>query len=106
VGSCDFQAGDLGTTHSFVSLDQGGVRLVAVKEAQDGEGLILRLVEVDGRDAEVRLALDPQLVGAGARATVVDAMERPVEGGQAELRDGELRVSLPAGGILAVRLGT
>jgi len=102
VASCDFQAGDLAASHSFASMDPGPARLVALKRAQDGKGVVLRLAEVDGLDTEVSLTLDPAL--AGARATLVDAVERPMEGGVADLRDGVLTVQVPAGGITAVRL--
>ena len=102
VSSCDFQSGDLATTHSFASMNCGNVRLVAVKRAQDGDGIIVRLAEVDGQDGEVALSLDPSL--AGTKATVVDAMERPADTGEAALKEGILKVKLPAGGITAVRL--
>ncbi|MFC1526879.1 glycoside hydrolase family 38 C-terminal domain-containing protein, partial [Candidatus Latescibacterota bacterium] len=105
VGSCDFQSGDLPTSTSYVTLEHGGVRLVAVKKSQDDDAVILRLAEVNGEASEVSLTLGGGIVPAGAQAVEVDAMERPVAVSSARLEGETLKVRLPAHGMTAVRLG-
>lgn len=102
--SCDFHEGDLPAVASFVSVAQKNVRLVALKKAQDEDGFIMRLVEVEGKATEVTIVLAPELVGETATATAVDALERPTDAGEAVLVGQTLTVSVPAYGVRAVRV--
>lgn len=56
--------GSLPATHSFFSAKPGNVALTAVKMAEDGDGIIIRLVETDGRAgiATIRLPWAPKKV--------------------------------------------
>ncbi len=104
VTSCDFHEGDLQTVVSFVSVTPKNVRLVALKKAQDGDGFVMRLVEVEGKTTEATIVLAPELVAERATATAVDALERPTGAGEAVLAGQKLTVSVPAHGISAVRV--
>ena len=104
VLSCGFQEGDLPTVMSFLAVENRNVRLAAVKESQDGEAIVLRLVEVEGQDTEARVALSPLLVPTGATAVEADTLERPLAESSARIEDGTLLVDLPAHGIAAVRI--
>jgi len=104
VTSCDFHEGDLPTMASFVSVAPKNVRLVALKKAQDGDGFIMRLVEVEGKATEATITLAPELVAEASTATVVDALERPTDACEAVLAGQKLTVSVPAYGISAVRV--
>jgi len=78
------------------------VRLAALKESQDGEAMVLRLVEVAGIETEATVTLSSLLGGREARA--VDLLERPVEGGEVRLEGEALVVRMPAYGIVTVRV--
>jgi alpha-mannosidase len=111
VTSCGFHDGELPSALSLVNLETKNVRLVALKKAQvstSGEretAIVLRLVEVEGRKTEARLALAPELLPAAATAIEVDTLERPLDTSGARLAGGTLVVSLPAFGIATVRIG-
>jgi alpha-mannosidase len=102
VVSCGFHQGDLPSEASFVAIREPNVRLAALKGSQDGEAMVLRLVEVAGIEGEVRVTLSPLLRGKGARA--VDLLERPVKGGEVRLEGEMLVVWMPAYGIVTVRV--
>lgn len=78
-------AGPLGKLFSLASVSTTQVDVRAVKKAEDGEHLIVRLHELLGRDAK-----DVVLTMAGpiASAWEVDGQERRI--GDAVVRDGEL----------------
>ncbi len=102
--SCLFQAGDLPTWASFVEIAQPNVQLAAFKQSEDGAGLILRLVEMDGQDTTAQVALSP-LLGEMSEAVEVDTMERGGGEKKIELNDNALIVDLPALGISTIRIG-
>jgi len=104
VTSCDFHEGDLPAVASFVSVAPQNVRLVALKKAQDGDGFVMRLVEVEGEATEATISLAPELLAEVAIAKAVDALERPTDAGEAVLAGQKLTVSVPAHGISAVRV--
>jgi alpha-mannosidase len=106
VASCGMHGGDLPGEMSFVSIDAPNVRLAALKESEDGRGIVLRLIEVEGLETEVTVALALALVGDGVQATVVDTLERPAGDGRAQLAGaGTLSVRMPAYGIVTVQVG-
>jgi len=111
VASCGFHNGDLPSALSLVDLETKNVRLAALKKGQAGASgdreaaLVLRLVEMEGRNTEARLVLAPELLPAEAIATEVDTLERPLDTNGARLKSGTLVVSLPAFGTATVRIG-
>ncbi|MBN1640129.1 MAG: alpha-mannosidase [Anaerolineae bacterium] len=104
VASCGIHEGDLPGAMSTLAIEAPNVHLAALKESEDGRGIALRLIEVEGRETEARVALAPALAGAGARAVAVDMLERPVGDASASLAGGALTVRLPAYGIVTVRV--
>ncbi len=96
VTSCAVHPGDLPTVHSFISVEPENVRLTSVKKAQDGSGMILRLVEVAGVECEAHVTVAPELLGEAPAALEMDTLERPVEPNAARLKDGDVVVSLNA----------
>ncbi len=103
--SCGFQEGDLAGALSFVQIEAQNVRLAAIKESQDGQAMILRLIEVEGKATEARVTLSPSLVAAGATAVEVDTLERPLDSSSAQMEGQALTVALPAFGIATVSIG-
>ena len=85
--------------------DYQNVRLVAVKESQDGRAIVLRLVEVEGHETEARVRLSAALVGDHPVADQVDTLERRLVQGAARIEGGTLLAKLSAFGIVTVRIG-
>jgi alpha-mannosidase len=82
-------AGRLGKTFSILRLNSSRVRVLALKKAEDGDELIVRMVELDGRGVpEVRLSFAAPVVAARE----VNAQELPVGG--AKIVKGQLVTSL------------
>ena len=109
VASCGFQEGEFPTALSFLAVEPENVRLVALKQGRDSVGgtrggVVLRLVEVEGRETEAHVTLAPALAPEGASAIEMDTLERPIEGGSARLEGGTLAVTLPAYGIATVQI--
>ena len=52
-----FHAGPLPLTASYASVEGDGVLLNVVKDAEEGEGLVVRAVETNGRPAHARISL-------------------------------------------------
>ncbi len=76
--------------HSWVSLDAQGVDLSAIKCADDGRGIVLRLVEMQGRRVHFNLDL-----GWEARSLIkCDLRERPFEGKAKKVKSGRVSIEL------------
>jgi alpha-mannosidase len=105
VTACGFHDGSLPTLQSLVRVEQENVRLPAIKMGEDGEGVVLRLVEAEGKACQARVALAEGLCPAGAKAVEVDTLERSLPENGARIEDGILLVNLPAYGIATVRIG-
>jgi alpha-mannosidase len=88
-------------TMSFCSIDKPNVLLTALKQAEDGDGIIIRLIETQGRETTASVTL-PHL--AIAEAIMTNLVEE--NKGQAMFTKHEIKVSLPAFGIAAVRIKT
>ncbi len=82
---------------AFVALDQPGVELAAVKPAERGAGVVVRLASAVGRDL-VGLRLHTCL--GAQRAWLVDLAER--EQRELPLQDGVVELDLPHGGLRSV----
>ena len=81
--------GSLPREHSFIRLNRNNVILTAVKKAEDGDGLVLRLYEWAGRNGNVEIQLPP----GATSATLINLMEKP-EGPPLPLLSGD-RVTVP-----------
>jgi alpha-mannosidase len=81
--------GKLGRSFSFLRLDHPQVLVRALKQAEEGTDLILRLQETQGRPAEEVVV---SLASPIAEAREVDGSERPLRATAVE--DGELRTEL------------
>lgn len=68
--------GVLSTSHSFCYIDQPNVLLLALKEAEDKDGLILRLIETEGRDTEVTVRLPFLKIARVYETNLVEENER------------------------------
>ncbi|MEP7355621.1 MAG: glycosyl hydrolase-related protein, partial [Anaerolineales bacterium] len=92
------QAGDLPPAASFCALDQPNIQLLTLKAAEDGDGTVLRLAEMEGRETAVTVSL-PFLDIERAHTTNLveeDGPELPAE-------RHSVRVTVPAYGLATVR---
>jgi alpha-mannosidase len=104
VVGCGLHEGDLPGTMSFVTLGESNICLAAMKKSQHGGSIILRLVEVEGRETAAKLTLAPALLLENAIAVEVDTLERPLPANGAKLEGDTLTVTLPAFGITTVAI--
>ena len=84
---------------SFCRLDQPNVLLVTIKRAEDGQGVIVRLIETDGKQGTATLTLPALTIDKAWQTNLV-------EENQAELESTEHSVTVPVRpfGITTVRL--
>jgi len=86
-------------------VEPANVRLAALKQGEDGDALILRLVEVDGIATTARITFTPELLPKNAVAVEVDTMERPLAVNTARIEKNALSVNLAAYGITTMHIG-
>ncbi len=94
--------GKLGKSFSLISCNTKQVEISALKKAEDGNEVIVRLRELDGNPAnDVRISAASGI----ASAREVDGQERPVGG--AKVDKGQLVTSVPAFSLraFAIKLG-
>ncbi len=84
---------------SFVDVEQSNVLLTSLKCADDGDGLILRLTETEGRTTKATVKLPFVTI---AEAVSTDLVER--NGSPMKCRAHSITVPVPAFGIATVRL--
>ena len=72
------QDGTLATTDSFVSLDAGNVELSTIKPAEDGQGVIVRLMETAGRTGDVTATFPHWTIGEATLTSNVEDGADPV----------------------------
>jgi hypothetical protein len=77
-------AADLPPSMSFFSLSADNVMITAVKQAEDDGDVVVRLVEMEGRDTEVTLRTHGRIVSA-ARTDIIEENPRPVPAGEHEI---------------------
>ncbi len=99
----NLQEGTAPGSESFLQVENENVVLTSLKKPEDGEGLVLRLAELNGTATEATVRLHPELVAGLTTATLVDPMERPVSG-SLSYADGILKVSVPAHNFVSIRL--
>ena len=100
----NLQTGAVPARHSFARVLTPNVVLTALKQAEDHDGLILRLVEMNGLDTDAIVELDPALANGLTHAALQDLMEHPVEG-PVTWEGGRLSVPVKAHSFVTVRLG-
>ena len=81
------------------------VFLSGLKKAEDDDGIVVRLYEVEGEDTEAEVRFDPSLVRPNSLAVEVNLLERPLAASTARMEGEVLKVRVPAYGIVTVKLG-
>ncbi|MBN1342324.1 MAG: hypothetical protein JXQ73_06570 [Phycisphaerae bacterium] len=93
------RAGSLPNRTSFCRVEPDSVLVLALKRAEDGEGLILRLIETEGKPVTAKVALPHLSIRKASRTNLVERDESELSA-----TDHEVAVPVPAFGIATVRL--
>ncbi|MBI5833490.1 MAG: hypothetical protein HZB16_14420 [Armatimonadetes bacterium] len=80
------------------------VVLTALKKPEDGDGLVLRLVELDGQATEAVVELSAELAAGLRTAQRMDVLERELIGGEIRFDGRRLVVPITAHGLVTVGL--
>jgi len=88
----------------FLAVGPQNVLVGAVKRAEDGNGIVLRLYEVEGRDAEATVLLHPRMCSGVAEAWFADVHENPIRRIGCKDGKGFLHVPVKAYGVVTILL--
>jgi hypothetical protein len=91
--------GTLSTSYSFCQIEQPNVLLLALKQAEDGDGLIVRLMETEGKDTEVTVRLPFLTITRAYQTNLVEENERLLSA-----QKHEVTVPIKAFGITTIRV--
>ena len=95
VVGCTIQSGDLPLEKYFVAISNStpNINISAIKKAECGEGIIVRLYEFEGKDTEAAVCLCG--IAKDAKIAVeTDTLERPLDKSTAKIEDGLLSVKI------------
>ncbi len=103
VAPTNIQHGDAPASGGFATVLSENVVLTALKSAEDGAGIVIRLNELNGVDGEAVVEISPELANGLSTAKCADILERSVPG---TVRwDGHrLRVPIKKYSLVTVRL--
>ena len=101
VGVNGKREGMLDKKMSFCRVDKPNVLLLTLKRAEDGDGIIIRLIETQGKATTASVTL-PHI--AVAEAVVTNLVEE--NKGRAAFTEHEIQVNLKAFGITTIRIKT
>ena len=77
--------------HSFISIEPSEIILTGVKQSEEGERLVLRIVEVEGKESSAMIKVDQKIKGVSK----LDLLERPVESGnQSAVKGNTIEIKL------------
>jgi alpha-mannosidase len=93
--------GALGGTMSFCQVDAPNVLLTTIKRAEDGRGMIVRLIETDGKDTATTLTLPHVGISSAWRTSLVEEDQAKLS-----FTGHSLTVPVRAFGIATLRLET
>jgi alpha-mannosidase len=97
--------GSLPPTQGFAECLTPNILVSGLKPAEDGEALIIRLYECDGRATTAQVRLADILAAPDAPAVETDVLEVPTAHSTARMAEGVLSVDVPAYGLATVRVG-
>jgi len=94
------QPGPYPAAASFCALDQPNIQLLTLKAAEDGDGAVLRLAEMEGRDTLVTVNLPYLEIERATRLNLVEEDDGP----ELPAQPHSVQVTMPAYGLATVRL--
>jgi hypothetical protein len=91
--------GNLPEILSFCQIDKPNVMLLTMKQAEDGEGIIIRLNETEGRDTEVNMTLPKMTIGKVYETNIVEVNNRLLE-----IQGQTIKINIKAFGVKTIRI--
>ncbi len=91
--------GTLDKRASFCQVDKSNVFLLTLKRAEDGDGIIVRLIETEGREVTATLTVPHLTIETAHRTNLVEENEAEIT-----CTGHEIKVSLKAFGITTIRI--
>jgi len=91
--------GKLPESLSFCQVDKPNVILLALKMAEFGEGIIIRLNETEGRDTEVNVTIPKITIGKVYETNLVEENEKLLD-----VQGQTIRINISAFGIKTIRI--
>jgi len=104
IVSTTVQKGSLPAEKSYVEVLTPNVFLAAVKKAEDGKGVVIRLFEMTGKKTTAKVRVS-DLVKPDSKAVETDVLERPVAKSTAKMTGDTVSVTVPAYGQATVKIG-
>ncbi|MHC4558447.1 MAG: glycoside hydrolase family 38 N-terminal domain-containing protein [Planctomycetota bacterium] len=95
------QDGDLENRASFCQLDKPNAFLLTLKRAEDGDGIIARIIETEGKRTATTLTLPYMTIKSVYRTNIVEENQNELP-----LIDNAIKVPLDAFGITTIRIKT
>jgi len=74
----DRRKGNLPKSISLCQIDKSNILLMTLKKAEDGEGIIIRLIETEGHDTEVSVTLPHVSIEKGYETNLVEENENMI----------------------------
>jgi len=96
--------GKLGPRGSLVAIEGEGIVVSGIKNAEDGDALVVRIYETAGRDTDAVIRPGSAALGKPIKAVETDLLERPLANSSARISDGAVQVRVPSCGISTVRI--
>ncbi len=100
----DVHQGSLPGQAQMLSVVPGDLMVSGVKQAEDGQGLIVRVYNPTPRKLAGVVTADRLLGGRIDEGQQVDLMERAVKGGPLSVAGGKARFSVPGHGLMTLKL--
>jgi hypothetical protein len=91
--------GNLPESMNFCQLDKPNILILALKKAEYGEGIIIRLNETEGRDTEVNITLPKINIGKVYETNIVEENEKLVD-----VQGQIIKINIKAFGIKTIRI--
>lgn len=104
IVSTSVQKGTLPAEKSFVEVLTPGVFMSAIKKAEDGKGIVVRVFDMEGKKTTAKIKIS-DLVKPDSKAVETDVLERPVEKNTAKMTGDVVSVTVPAFGQATVKIG-
>lgn len=105
VINTDVHPGELpAVTGDFIQIEPENIVLTSVKQAEDGDGIILRLIETAGKNSAAKVKLSPDLFGKLKAAQEVDLIERPTGKVHIDANNNSIGVDVMAHGITTIKI--
>jgi alpha-mannosidase len=104
VIATDEHEGVLPPSKGFLHVQSPNVMVSGLKKAEEGDAIVLRLYEMEGKQTQARVVFDPALVGDSPDVTETDLLERPLAQSTARYQEGALTVDIRPFGLTTVMI--